>query len=147
MEDTTNQRNHNFVQLSKGYMDEYAKLIQTNPSAAALLMLFASRMARTTNVIVISYKSMMELTGYSRPTIVNALKALKAGNWIDAVKVGSVKAYGLNEKFVWQAANNQRHYAEFSATCIAGASEQERPPKTDAVREKLKYVPIIEAMQ
>ena len=142
-------KNHNFTQVADGYMDDYARLIQRNPAAASLLMFFASRMGRLNNAVVMSYRSMMELTGYSRPTIVNALKVLKSENWLDSVKIGSIKAYGLNERFVWKAANNQRHYAEFSAICIAAASEQEpkREAKAQSVREKLRYLPVIEATQ
>lgn len=137
-------KNHHFVQVNKTYMDDYARLIQRHPAAASLLIFLSARMGRSNNAIVISYKSMMELTNYSRVTIVNALKVLREQAWLDTVRIGSVKAYAINEKFVWQKANNQRHYAEFSATCIAAKSEQD-VDRIRTTREKLRYLPHVEA--
>lgn len=132
-------KNHNFVQVSKSYMDEYAKLIQDHPAAASLLMLFASRMSRT-NAIVISYTGMQELTGYSRQTVATAIKVLKSQRWIDSIKIGGVTAYGVNEKFAWQTASNRRRYAEFSCHAIAAESEQPRERKQP---EKIRHMPVV----
>ena len=120
-------------------MDDYAKLIGEHPAAARLLMLFASRMSHT-NAIVISYTGMQELTGYSRQTVATAIKTLRKQRWIDTVKIGGVTAYGINEKFAWQTANNRRQYAEFSCMGIAAKSEQ---PAKHKPTEKIRPLPVV----
>lgn len=133
-------KNHHFIQLSKTYMDDYAKLIQKQPAAASLLMFLSARMGKTNNAIIVSYKTMMDLTGYSRPTIAAAIKTLREQSWIDSVRIGNVKAYAINEKFLWQSGNDQRQYAEFSATCIAAKDEQDKSTRRHPA-EKLRFVP------
>ena len=137
------EKNYNFVQISRGYLKNWRALIRKNPLSAEILMFLIEKMGRTTNAVVCSYKTLTELTGYSRTSIANSLKILRDDNWIEAVKIGNATAYCVNERVAWQASRNQRNYAIFSATIVASESEQESDFQKKS-REKLTYIPIIE---
>ena len=135
--------NYNFIQLSKGYMKAYRGLIFQQPLAAEILMFLMEKMGRTSNAVVCSYKSLQELTGYSRPSVARAIKILKDDNWIDTVKVGNATAYCVNERVAWQASRNERKYAIFSATVVASSSEQPSD-FMDKSKEKIRHIPFFE---
>jgi len=141
--DTRNNENYNFIQLSRCYLKSWRGLIRKNPLAAEILMFLVEKMGRTTNAVVCSYKTLCELTGYSRTSVANAIKILKEDNWIESVKIGSATAYCVNERVAWQAAKNQRKYAIFSATVVASESEQESDFRLKS-QEKLTQVPFVE---
>lgn len=134
--------NYNFVQVQKGHMKQWRELIQKQPLSAEIMFYFMEVMGRNTNAVVCSYKTLQEVTGYSRPSVGRAIKTLKDMNWIDSVKVGSATAYAVNERIVWQSGKNQRKYAMFSATVIASESEQEKGFEEN--NHKIKQIPFIE---
>lgn len=136
--------NYNFVQIQKGYMKQWRQLIKEKPLAAEIMFYFMEVMGRTTNAVICSYKTLEEVTGYSRPSVARAIRHLKDQRWVDSVKVGSATAYAVNEKIAWQAARNQRQYAMFSATVIANQAEQESNYR-ELTNKPLKHVPFIEA--
>jgi DNA-binding MarR family transcriptional regulator len=137
------EKNYNFVQISRGYLKNWRALIRKNSLSAEILMFLIEKMGRTTNAVVCSYKTLSELTGYSRTSIANSLKILRDDNWIETVKIGNATAYCVNERVAWQASRNQRNYAIFSATIVASESEQENDFLKKS-KEKLTYIPIIE---
>ncbi|MDF5356561.1 replication/maintenance protein RepL [Vibrio parahaemolyticus] len=134
--------NYNFVQVQKGHMKQWRELIQKQPLSAEIMFYFMEVMGRNTNAVVCSYKTLQEVTGYSRPSVGRAIKTLKDMNWIDSVKVGSATAYAVNERIVWQSGKNQRRYAMFSATVVASESEQEKG--FDENSHKIKHIPFVE---
>ena len=89
--------NANFVQLSRAYLHSWRGLIRKNALGAEVLMFFIETMGRTTNAVVCSYKTLSELTGYSRTSVATAIRTLKDDNWIDTIKVGNATAYCVNE--------------------------------------------------
>jgi hypothetical protein len=139
----SDKENYNFVQVQKGHMKQWRELIKKQPLAAEIMFYFMEVMGRNTNAVVCSYKTLQEITGYSRPSVGRAIKTLKDMNWIDSVKVGSATAYAVNERIVWQSGKNQRKYAMFSATVIASETEQgeEFNPENQT---KIKHVPFVE---
>jgi len=137
------QRNANFVQVSRQYLKQWRGLIRQNGLAAEILMYLVENMGRTSNAVVCSYRVLQETTGYSRSSVANAIKLLKDDNWVQTIKIGTATAYAVNERVVWQAARNQRHYALFSATVVAAASEQPSDFREKA-KEKLRHIPIID---
>lgn len=136
------QDNFNFVQLQKNYMKEWRSLVKKNQLAVEIMFYFMEVMGRTTNAVVCSYKTLQEVTGYSRPSVARAIRHLKDERWIDSVRIGSATAYAVNEKIAWQAARNQRKYAVFSATVIASESEQNKDYENLATKP-LKHIPFI----
>ena len=136
--------NYNFVQLSRSYLSQMRHLARKSPISSEILFYLVEHMGRTTNAVVISQQALSEVIGVTRQTISRALRVLREDNWIDVVKIGNVNAYCVNERAFWQAKRNQRSYAIFSATVIATESEQPKNFREKA-REKLTYIPVIEA--
>jgi hypothetical protein len=137
------EKNYNFIQISREYLKSWRALIRKNSLSAEILMLLIEKMGRTTNAVVCSYKTLTELTGYSRTSIANSLKILRDDNWIETIKIGNATAYCVNERVAWQASRNQRNYAMFSAIIVASESEQENDFQKKS-KEKLTYIPIVE---
>lgn len=132
--------NYNFVQVQKSHMKQWRALIQKQPLAAEIMFYFMEVMGKNSNAVVCSYKTIQEVTGYSRPSVGRAIKTLKDMNWIDTVRVGSATAYAVNERIAWQSKKNNRKYAVFSATVIASESEQRGAISID--QPKLKHLPF-----
>lgn len=138
----TENKNYDFVQVSRSYLKQMRNLAKKNPLAHEILYYLVEHMGRTTNAVVVSYQTLCETTGVSRPTIGRAIRLLKNDNWIDAVKIGNATAYCVNARVFWQATRNQKKYAIFKATVIATESEQDSsyPEKS---KEKLTFIPFV----
>lgn len=136
------EKNYDFVQVSRQYLKQMRSLARKSPLAHEILYYLVEHMGRTTNAVVVSYNTLCEVTGVSRPTVGRAIKLLKDDNWIDAVKIGNATAYCVNARAFWQARRNQRQYAVFQATVIASESEQESNFREKA-KQPLTYVPIL----
>lgn len=140
----SNERdNANFVQLSRSYLRDMRRLARKSAVAHEILYYLVEHMGRTTNAVVVSYQTLVEVTGTSRATVARAVRLLKDEQWIDSVKIGSASAYAVNERIFWQAGRNQRQYAVFSATVIASETEQESGFREKA-RQSLRHIPVIE---
>lgn len=138
------RENYNFVQLSRGYLKQMRMLARKSPIAHEILYYLVEHMGRTTNAVVCSRAVLAEVTGTTTRTVSRAISLLKDENWLDTVKIGNANAYCVNARVFWQAGRNQKHYAVFSAVVIAAASEQESNFREKA-KEKLTYIPILEA--
>lgn len=117
------KKNSQFVQIQDNSLSAIQKLIAKSPISAQILFFFIEKMGKYNNSVICSYQTLMEITGYSRPTVARAIKHLKDNRWIDTVKVGSATAYCVNAQVAWRHANNQKHYAIFSSTVVATSSE------------------------
>lgn len=131
------KENSNFVQIQNNSLSAIQNLIAKSPISAQILFFFIEKMGSLNNSVICSYQTLMEITGYSRPSVARAIKHLKDNHWIDTVKVGSATAYCVNAQVAWRHANNQRHYAIFSSTVVATSSEN-ADFKTD---RQLRHIP------
>lgn len=137
------KKNYNFVQINKGFLKQYRNLIKKSSVATEILMFLVEKMGVTTNAVVCSYKTLEEVTGYSRSTIARSIKLLKQDNWIDAVRIGNATAYCVNARVFWQKGRNEKKYAMFQATVIASESEQDTDYRTISKRD-IKHIPLID---
>lgn len=142
MQSHPDEENHNFVQVSRAYLKQMRELARKSPLAHEILYYLVEHMGRTTNAVVVSYGTLCEITGVSRPTVGRAVKVLKDDCWVDAVKIGNATAYCVNARAFWQAKSNQRKYAVFQATVIASETEQDSSYPRKA-KENLTYIPIV----
>lgn len=140
--ETDESQNYDFVQVSRQYLKQMRSLARKSPLAHEILYYLVENMGRTTNAVVVSYVTLCEVTGVSRPTIGRAIKLLKEDNWIDAVKIGNATAYCVNARAFWQAGRHQKKYAIFQATIIASESEQDSNFREKA-KQALTYIPIL----
>lgn len=100
------EENHNFVQVSRAYLKQMRELARKNFLAHEILYYLVEHMGRTTNVVVVSYATLCEITGVSRSIVGRAVKVLKDDCWVDAVKIGNATAYCVNARAFWQAKSN-----------------------------------------
>lgn len=135
------KKNFHFLQLDKRNIKEVRSLIGRSPKAAQILTLMAEHM-NNQNALVISMQTLIELTGWSRPTVSSAIKLLREERWLQVLKLGTANAYILNNAVFWQASRDKK-LACFSAQIVASSSEQE-----DSVEKmeglKLKHFPFAE---
>lgn len=134
--------NYNFVQVSRAYLKEWRTLTRKSPIASEILMYLVENMGRTTNAVVCSYTTLMEVTNVSRASVARAVKLLKDDRWVEAVKVGSATAYCVNANAFWQAGRNQKKYAIFQATVIASSSDQDND-FIEKSKQPLRYIPFV----
>ncbi|TNI31683.1 plasmid replication initiation protein [Aeromonas veronii] len=125
--------NYNFVQISRGYLKAWRGLIRKNGLAAEVLMYFVEKMGRTTNAVVCSYATLTEVTGYSRRSVAKAIKVLKDESWIQAVKIGSATASGVNGRVFWQAGRN--------------AETEQDSDFHERAKEKLTHIPFVDVQK
>lgn len=134
--------NFNFVQVSRAYLKDWRGLTRKSPIASEILMYLVEHMGRTTNAVVCSYTTLMEITKVSRASVSRAIKILKDERWIEAIKIGNATAYCVNASAFWQAGRNQKKYAIFQATVIASSTEQESD-FIEKSKHPLKYIPFV----
>jgi len=135
------RKNQNFLQLYKQELMELRALTTKDPMAMTLLFLLVEKMNKQ-NAIVMSQKTMMQITGKSRPTISRAVKTLKDSMFLQVVKIGSANAYVINSKVFWQSGVNGK-FAVFNATVVASGAEQTKNYIENWQNVKLKHVPMI----
>lgn len=136
------RKNQNFVQLYKQELKELRALNAKDPTAMSLLLMLVEKMNKQ-NAIVMSQKTMMKITGKSRPTISRAVKTLRDTNFMQVIKVGSANAYVINSRVFWQTVSNSK-FSVFSATVIASEDEQNSGFIEDWDGVELKQVPLFQ---
>lgn len=134
--------NHNFVQVSRAYMKDWRLLTRKSALASEILLYLVEYMGRTTNAVVCSHTTLMEVTGVSRASVARAIKILKEDRWMEAVKIGNATAYCINAQAFWQAGRNQKKYAVFQATVIASSSDQDSD-FIEKSKQDLRYIPFV----
>lgn len=118
------RKNFNFLQVEKKTLKDLRRLVATSVPAAQVIMLLGEKMNKA-NAVVCSFKTLSEITKYSRSTLAVAVKLLEAERWIQVVKVGSANAYVVNSAVFWQDTGAKKRHASFHATIIASESEQD----------------------
>ena len=116
------RKNNNFIQVGRTSIADLRRLQVQDQFAAYLLWLFVEKMNKQ-NAIMISVKTIMQITGKSRATVMRAIARLRDEQWIQIVKVGTASAYVLNNIVFWSDYAH-RKYATFSATIVASQDEQ-----------------------
>jgi len=117
------RKNFHFLQIEKRTLRDLRRLSGASTPAVNVLLLLAERMNRS-NAIVCSYRVLAEITGYSRPTLHNAIKLLEAERWIQVIKIGSANAYLVNSRAFWQDTGTKKRHASFNASIVASETEQ-----------------------
>ena len=80
------------------------------------------------NAIVISRATLASLMRCSEATVKRATQELKVGKWIQVVQIGGkggLNAYVVNSAVAWGQKREHLHLANFTATVVANASEQD----------------------
>lgn len=133
-----------WVQTERAAHESWAKLINRQPRAAALLHLLVANMNRS-GALVASQSTLAELMGVSVATVKRALTVLSDECWIDVVRVGSerggVNAYVVNRRVAWADRRERQRFAAFDARILVSEAEQEAPITEPDDRPELKQLP------
>lgn len=137
------EKNIDFVQITPTTFSNFSELTKKNPISAQILFFLIQNMASHNNAVSVSYTTLQELLGYSRPTLTKAIKLLEKDRYIEVIKQGTSNVYVINEKVAWRKARNKRQYAIFSATVVATSSENQKVIDTlnSGTTRKLRNVP------
>jgi len=115
-----------WVQTEREAHEAWAELIRKSSKAAQLMHILTARVGEH-NAVVVSQRVLQELMRCSRPTIQRALKVLSEDRWIDVRQIGdrgTVNAYVLNDRVVWNGPRERIRYSLFSATVVLSSEEQ-----------------------
>lgn len=137
-----------WVQTERQAHEAWAALIGKAPKAAQLMHILTARVGRH-NAVVVSQKVLQQIMGCSRPTVQRALDVLAADRWIEIRQIGdrgTVNAYVLNDRVVWNGPRDGIRHSLFSATVVLSSEEQ-----TDAEhlgqQEPLRRLPRVGELQ
>ena len=120
-------------------------LISKSPIAYRILKFLVSKMDKY-NAVVVSYKVMAEIFGYSRVTLSEAIKLLKEHNFIDIKKSGTSNVYLLNKTLYWNSWGKNYAHAEFGAKIIISSTEQDKEEQKK-IQLQLKRYQHVEAKE
>ena len=107
--------------------EAWARLCVKKPSAAAVLHHLVANMGHQ-NAVVVSQKTLAQITGRSVDTVKRALRDLVAERWVSVVKLngpGTVAAYVVNDRVAWGQPRDQLRLSVFSATIVADRDDQD----------------------
>ena len=136
------KKNIDFVQLYKKELKQLRGLVKLNPTAAQILLVFVEKMNKQ-NAVIMSYKTLEQITKKKRNTCSKAIKDLREAKFINIIKVGNANAYIVNSNVFWSTDNQTKEkYAIFSATVVACGADQDEDFE-DWSNVKLKQIPII----
>lgn len=115
-----------------------------HPSALALLHFMTSRLHRGTNGVLMSLDALVGITGLSKRTVQNSIKALSDARFIQILKSGKSNVYIINSQVAWQGPRGHR-FAVFNAEIMVSEGEQDLPVD-DLIDQgkKLESVPIFD---
>lgn len=136
------KKNIDFVQLYKKELIQLRSLVKINPTAAQILLVFVEKMNKQ-NAVIMSYKTLEQITKKTRQTCSKAVKDLRENKFINIIKVGNANAYVVNSNVFWSTDNAiKEKFAIFTATVVACGADQEEDFE-DWSNVKLKQIPII----
>lgn len=116
-----------FVMTERKAHEAWAGLIGRKPRAAELLHILCAHMSHQ-NAVVVSQKTLAQLTGRSVETVKRAVRDLVAERWISVVKLngpGTVNAYVVNDRVAWGQPRDQLRLSVFSAAVVADQVDQD----------------------
>ena len=116
-----------WVQVERKASEAWARLCVKKPSAAAVLHHLVANMGHQ-NAVVVSQKTLAQITGRSVDTVKRALRDLVAERWVSVVKLngpGTVAAYVVNDRVAWGQRRDQLCLSVFSATIVADRDDQD----------------------
>ena len=136
------KKNLDFVQLYKKELKQLRSLVKLNPTAAQILLVFVEKMNKQ-NAVIMSYKTLEQITKKKRNTCSKAIKDLREAKFINIIKVGNANAYVVNSNVFWSTDNQiKEKFAIFTATVVACGADQDEDFE-DWSNVKLKKIPII----
>lgn len=133
------EKNRNFVQFYRDFMDDIARLGKDNSNALEVFMFICKHMDNN-NALCVSMKALEEILGYSRSTLSRAVKYLKEKGWLCILKSGTSNIYIINPEIAWTSYDNQKAYCKFQTNVIVSPSENAEYLKNASASFKYKHI-------
>jgi hypothetical protein len=140
----THSRRDTYVQTDRHAHEEWGRLCQQSPRAAALCHFLVAQMDPSTNAVVASWSTLASLTGMSVATARRAMRDLELAGWVEGIRLGTggVRAWRIDSRVAWAQHRDGRRYAFFHAKVLAAAAEQPTPPASTP-QPPLRRIPLI----
>lgn len=126
-----------WVQTERAAHEAWAALVAKAPKAAQLMHILTARVGEN-NAVVISHKTLASLMKVkSITTVKTALAVLQEDRWIEIRQIGdrgTVNAYVMNDRVVWNGPRDGMRYSLFSATVVLSDAEQ---PDRDSLGQQV----------
>lgn len=133
-----------WVQTDRAAHEQWARLISSNPKAAALMHVIVGNMGRH-NALVANQSLLAEMVGCTVRTIQRSLEALRDGNWLEVRQIGTagtMNAYIVNDRVAWAGARDGIRYSLFSAAVMVSSANQ--PDQAELGEQRpLKHIPSL----
>ena len=111
-----------FIQLNRDTIKTITQANVKNPTAISVFLFLLDNMDRY-NAIIVSYRTMQEFLGYSRPTLVKSIKYLKDNGFIYVYNSGGANIYVINNDVVWSTYGDEVKYCKFPANVMLSQTE------------------------
>lgn len=138
-DDKKEKANPRFVQLNKANIPAVSFLSAENGLASGIYFFLTERMT-VHNAVACSYSVLQEYFNTSRTSVYRAIKLLEEKKFLKIAKIGNANVYYINDQIVWQKGNDEREYAEFSATIVLSKTEQEKHKKAKKTMQKVNIL-------
>ena len=102
------------------------QLIKDDPKQATVLSTVIEHMNKG-NALVISQRTLSEITGLSLGSVNKALNLLEKGNLVKKLRVGNIPVIHINANLAWTTHANGRRYAMLTAEVVISEGEQVKP--------------------
>lgn len=132
-------KNRDFVQFYRAFMDDVTQLGTDSPVAFKLFMFITKHMDNN-NALCVSMKALEEMLRCSRQTLSKAVKYLKENGWLCVLKSGTTNIYIINPNIVWTSYDNQKQYCKFQTNVMVSPSENAEYMKNKEASFKCKHV-------
>lgn len=126
-----------FAMVSDEGLAQLDLLIKENPQAARLLTKLVRYLpSGSAGVVVMSRQTVCELMECSLSSAGRSISVLKAGGWIQTMRVSGAYAFAINARVAWRGDRSGIQHAVFHATVVTSSSEQDAgfdsdvPPKS-----------------
>ena len=133
-----------WLQTERVAHERWALLAVTHPRASSLLHVILANMGRH-NALVVSQKTLAQLTKCSRATLQRSLDVLREGNWLEVRQIGptgTANAYVVNDRVAWSGDRDGIRYSLFSAAIIVSDVEQPDRDELGAL-PSLQHIPSL----
>ena len=116
------QKNRDFVQFRRPFLDAVTELGSNNAMAFKLFMFLCKHMDGG-NALCVSMQTLCELIETSRQTLSKSVKYLKDNGWVCVLKSGTSNVYIVNPDVAWTSYGYQKSYCKFTATVMLSSTE------------------------
>ncbi len=134
-------KSNGWVQTERSSHATWGVLSRKKPTASSVMHHLTSLMDAR-GAVVISQKTLAEISGFCERAVRNAIRDLEEMSWIQVVQLGpgTTCAYVINDRVAWADKRSNLRLSMFSAVVVADIKDQD---KKSIEGPALRKVPVI----